>query len=110
MKLPHGDSCVVDRRKITEYLLPTTHPDGAAKAAFFLRFGFVSGDWPVLADALREHGQAYEVTNSVASEYGVRYTVDGALRTPDGRNPVIRTVWMTEEGSESPRLITAHPL
>ena len=110
MKLPHAESCLVDERKVAAYLLSTTHPDGAAKAAFFLRFGFSPDNWEVLAEALRIHGQTHDVTNSVASAYGVRYTVDGDLQTPDDRNPVIRTVWMMEEGVESPRLITAHPL
>jgi hypothetical protein len=100
----------VDRRKIEDYLLCRSHPDGWGKADFFERFGFTVERWKILAEALRRHGQAYNVTNKVESAFGVRYSVDGLLETPDGRNPMVRTVWIIERGAVIPRLITAHPL
>ena len=50
------------------------------------------------------------VGDTVDSAYGTRYAVDGPLETPDGRNPLVRTVWIVDKGSARPRLITAHPL
>ncbi|HHT9108333.1 MAG TPA: DUF6883 domain-containing protein, partial [Candidatus Wunengus sp. YC64] len=55
------------------------------------------------------HGATYNVTKVVESEYGTRYSVDGLLETPDSRNPYVRTVWIIEKQSTTPRLITAHP-
>lgn len=110
MKLPNAERACVDREKLTDYLLCFSHPDGGSKAEFFARFGFRVEDWQVLAEALRRHGADNDVVNTVDSAYGPRYAVDGPLETPDGRNPLVRTVWIIEKGSAGPRLITAHPL
>ena len=84
--------------------------NGSSKARFFERFGFHTFEWMVFAVALVEHGQEYPVANVVETGYGRRYSVDGQIRSPDGRNPTIRTVWIIETGLEIPRLITAYPL
>ena len=110
MELPNADQAKVDRDKITEYLLCSTHPDGGGKAKFFTRFGFRLESWDVFAQALREHGARHPVVKKVESAYGIRYTIDGEIETPDGRNPRVRTVWLTEGKTTIPRLITAHPI
>jgi hypothetical protein len=110
MKLPNAEKAKVDREKVTGYLLCTSHSDGANKAAFFSRYGFTAGAWEVLAEALQDHGRSHPVCGSVPSAYGTRYSVDGPLKSPDGRNPKVRTVWIAERGSETPRLITAYPV
>ena len=110
MKLPHAANARVERKKVVEYLLSLSHPDGSAKARFFTRFGFSSDDWKVFAQALRQHGNAHEVSGSIESKYGTRYSVDRVLETPDGRNPRLRTVWVLAKRSMSPRLVTAYPI
>lgn len=109
MHLPNADKAIVDRDKIVQYLLSSSHPDGWAKAEFFSAFGFNSDNWQVLAKVLKEQGKKNSVTKVVVSEYGTRYTVDGVIETPSGRMPTIRTVWIVEKGRDIPRLITAHP-
>ena len=49
MNLPNADQAQVNRKKITEYLLCTSHPDGCNKAAFFSQFGFTLENWKILA-------------------------------------------------------------
>ncbi len=110
MKLPNAHQAVVDRRKIMDYLLSVRHPDGQSKAAFFSSFGFRTAHWGTFADALRAHGGSGTVTGLTESDYGVRYSVDGVIETPDGRNPRVRTVWVIASGDDEPRLVTAHPL
>ena len=110
MRIPNIDKARVDQAKIEEYLLCPTHPDGAAKARFFASFGFVRSRWRVFARALRLHAETWPVVSLVATAYGQRYVVDGPLKTPDGRAPNVRTVWIVETGEDTPRLITAHPL
>ena len=110
MKLPNAAQARVDPEKITDYLLSTSHPDGRTKAEFFTRFGFQSEDWQALGEALRKHGASNQVTGIVESAYGTRYSVDGELETPDGRTPVVRTVWIIDAGDSTPRLITAYPI
>lgn len=109
-ELPHADQAQVDSTKITDYLLSSTHPDGRNKAAFLAAFGFRVDEPEVLRKALQKHGATQWVTRTVESRYGVRYVVEGALETPDGRNPVTRTVWIVDHESGVPRLITAYPV
>lgn len=108
-RLPSVHSLQVDRAKVVEYLLNREHPDGRSKAAFFERFGFRIEVWEVLAEALRNHGRTQTVVKVVESSYGARYIVEGAIQTPDGRKPLIRTVWIVDSENASPRLITAYP-
>jgi hypothetical protein len=51
--LPNAHLAVVERRKITEYLLNPTHPDNGGKASFFAALGFDVERWELLAEALR---------------------------------------------------------
>ena len=108
--LPNADLALVERAKITEYLLNIQHGYGASKARFFVKFGFELRAWETLAEMLREHGQSYEVRRTRETLWGPRYEVEGELSTPDGRRPRIRTVWQLDDGEIAPRLITAYPL
>jgi len=110
MNLPHAKRVRVERKKIVEYLLSASHPDGSSKARFFASFGFAVARWTILAEALKKHGRTHSVISAVESKHGTRYTVDGYLYTPDGREPRIRTVWILPKNSKSPRLITAYPI
>ena len=110
MRLPNADLAFVQREKITEYLLNPRHRYGGSKARFFFEFGFHTDEWEVLAEALRQHGQNHEVRFVRETSWGPRYEIDGELKTPDGRQPGIRTVWQLDEGEIAPRLITAYPL
>ena len=64
----------------------------------------------MLALALQEHGQQYEVSKVTETIFGPQYEVEGELRTPDGRAPRIRSVWQLDHAMVAPRLITAYPL
>ncbi|MBI5848246.1 MAG: hypothetical protein HZB31_09920 [Nitrospirae bacterium] len=108
--VPNAGSARVDRKKIIEYLLCESHPDGRTKAAFFMKLGFAVNQWEVMAEMLRKHGMTHPVVKTVRTEYGMRYCVDGPVETPAGVKPSIRTVWIIEEGSSEPRLITAYPV
>lgn len=98
--------------KITRYLLCFDNgPEAAAKAAFFVRFGFDPDQPEGLASALREHAIENLIRETWADEWGIHFEVDGPLHTPDGLAPTIRTSWMLNHGSTGPiRLITAFPV
>jgi len=110
MKLPHANQARAGREKFTEYLLNRSHPDGKNKAEFFTRFGFDVERWELLANAMVRHAVRHDVVRTVESAHGTRYAVDGPLECPDGRHPLVRSVWLIEKGSRVPRLITAYPL
>jgi hypothetical protein len=108
MRLPNAHLAVVEEAKITEYLLNAAHPDNGGKAAFFLAGGFSRGEWRILAAALRRVAQTGGVTSSVVSPHGRKYVVDGQLQTPSGRLPVVRTIWIVDQGFDTPRLVTTY--
>ncbi len=110
MKLPNADKAIVDREKITEYLLNPAHRFGASKARFFAHFGFHLAAWEQLAQALRRHGQTHDVTKTRQTGFGPRYEVEGKLVCPNGRRPQVRSVWQLDERAVAPRLLTAYPL
>ena len=63
-----------------------------------------------MAVALLAHGAENDVVKVKETGFGVRYEVDGQLRTPDDRQPLVRSVWQVEAGQVAPRLITAYPI
>jgi hypothetical protein len=109
VNLPNGANLVVEREKITEYLLNPSHIRGGAKARFFVEFGFERERWEILAAALQKHGAQNQITTVVETGFGPRYTVTGSLTTPSGNQPNVITVWQMDHGSVAPRLITAYP-
>jgi hypothetical protein len=109
MKLPNTEHLIVERDKVAGYLLNPSPRYGASNARFFASFGFHAAAWEVLAERLREHGQRHPVTKVTPTVFGPRYEVEGALPTPDGRRPQVRTVWQFDQGQIAPRLITAYP-
>ncbi len=110
LKLPNAPQARIERAKVLNYLLSTSHPDGRSKAAFFSRFGFEKEQWQSFVAALRDHGANNEITEMIVSNYGTRYSVDGIIETPDGRNPYVRTVWIIDTADNAPQLVTAYPL
>lgn len=107
-RLPRPDEFVVESRKLTDYLLCESHPDGASKAKFFRGFGFDVSRAGILAEALVQHGRTRDVVEVSATGFGMKYVVQCSLITPDERDPCIRSAWIAE-GSEAPRLVTAYP-
>jgi hypothetical protein len=108
-RLPEAEHAFVEPAKLTDYLLNPDHPIGGDKAVFFSRFGFNRDGWTLLESALLAHAREGAVVDERQTPYGRHYTVEGRLRTPDGRDPVVRTAWMVALGEWRPRFVTAHP-
>ena len=107
--VPRCDQSIIEPAKIADYLLSGSHPIGRAKARFFARFGFREDAPEELARALLAHVRDNAVAGTEASAYGTKYRVDGALTSPDGRNPLVSTVWTILDGETIPRFVTAFP-
>lgn len=111
MKLPHIEHAYVPEDKIVRYLLNLEHKGGGKeKAAFFMRFGFTTDRREKLAEALLAHATTHEVVSTTRRSDVTNFVIEGALETPDKRQPLVRTVWTLEVGSDSPRFVTAYPL
>ena len=109
MRLPNAEQAVVAREKITEYLLSFTSREGAGKARFFYSFGFRTEEWEEFAEALRSLCLRNAVAEIEETEYGIKHVIIGNITTPDGRNPMIITVWQLDHGADFPRFISAYP-
>lgn len=100
---------LVSEAKVCDYLLNADHPLGKAKAAFFSHFGFEADQYVALLKAVLAHPDDNAVVEVRASAYGLSSIVECRLKTPDGRDPCIRSVWFLENGSTIQRLVTAYP-
>ena len=109
MKLPNAELCLVEHRKVVEYLLNREHPENGGKADFFTSLGFSKENWKILADAFRLLAYNGSVTKTMESIHGKKYIVDGKIRTPLGKSAVVRTIWIVDGGESIPRLVTAYP-
>lgn len=102
MSLPNREEAHVDRRKLTDYLLNTNHPDAKGKSAFFNeRYGT---DWNELREDLLEHAKG-PVTDIEETRHGTRYVIEEMLL-----GALVRSVWMIRTGESKPRLVTAYPI
>jgi hypothetical protein len=109
MKLPNSDHSVVDNDKIDKYLLSDVHTDGKHKAAFFKRFGFSNGEPEIIVTSLKEHAIDRDVVGTEDNAQGKKYELVCEFKTPDFRNPCIRSIWIIKHNETFPRFVTAYP-
>lgn len=109
MKMPNNEEASVAEKKITEYLLSETHQTGKHKATFFKGFGFNCNEITAFEIALKIHAIEREIENIKESEFGKKYELKCDINTPDKRNPCIVSIWIIENESKEPKLITAYP-
>ena len=109
MKLPNADDAVVERAKVTDYLLDSMHPDNGGKAEFFEQVGFRRIEWQILADAFLTLARTAEVSRMTISPHGQKYVVTGRIQTPIGRPVFVQTIWIVDNGEKTARLVTAYP-
>ncbi len=100
---------IVDPRKLTGYLLAEDHPEGGAKAHFFIGCGFTPAEAQRLAEALRLLAETGD-PDTLPGPFGVKIRVDGPLGCPDGRSRRRRSVWIVEGVDTPARFVTAYPL
>ena len=106
--LPQARNLQVPQNKILGYLLNPAHKGGKSKDRFFRSRGFKPEEWKAFANALLKHGATQRVTQETKTKHGKKFTVECQIKTPDGRNPCILSVWI-KAGKNPPRLVTAHP-
>jgi hypothetical protein len=110
MKVPNLEKAEVPAAKIANYLLSETHPDGKHKARFFRAVGCSLDDGGTLEKMLLKHLAEHEVAKVERTTFGTRYVVEGIIEAPDGRLPLLRTVWFIGNEEEVPQFVSAYPL
>lgn len=93
---PYPEAFEVEDDKVLRYLFNSSSEDGAPKGDFLMRFGFAPGRPLELMEALGGHPSLETWTQAFEAPHGVKFYFEGPLRSPDGRNPVIRTVWQID--------------
>lgn len=110
MKLPNLDKATVPPEKIKSYLLNLEHEEGGGKAKFFIHVGFSQTQWENLAQALIYHAHLHEVVKEEKTIFGIRYIIEGSIKTPNEREVKLRVVWFIPKDKVIPQLVTAYPL
>ncbi len=112
MVLPFAANAQADMRKFTEYCLSPEHPKGKNKLR---NFAAALGMTPTVedAEALRSLALKAVLENEAEpgrlDKYGQRYTVDFEVERR-GRRAVVRSAWILEHGSVTPKLTTCYVL
>ena len=106
MRVPNAENAVVDIRKLRDYCLNPHHEIGKHKARVFAAtLNLTYQDAEILQAALLEAIKTNETEIGKSDEYGQRYTVDFEFER-QGRSAVIRSSWIINADSETPRLVT----
>ena len=108
MGLPNGAQAVVDDRKLLDYVLNPAHPVGRHHAILFDQLlGITRKNYCVLKDALLQGAKEQEVEAGRPSEHGDKFEMRLELSGMTGV-VIVLSVWLVEEGTEYPRLITCY--
>ena len=101
---------MVDIRKLRDYCLNAEYENGKYKAQMFSSIlNMTVDDAEVLRQTLLEVVITHEAQLGRQDEFGQRYTVDFILEWQN-RRATVRSGWILESGSSTPRLTTCYPL
>jgi hypothetical protein len=110
MIIPNAERAVVGIRKLRDYCLDPTHDEGKHKARLFAAaLDMTRGDAEDLREALFQAVKTHDAKVGRRDEYGQCYLVDFTLEWR-GKRAMIRSGWILEHGSDTPRLTSCYPL
>ncbi|MCL1853867.1 MAG: hypothetical protein FWF88_12755, partial [Peptococcaceae bacterium] len=106
--LPNVEKVTVDSRKVTDYALnPNNLSGGADKARVFENaLGYNQLNFGQLIEQIQSKLPSCEAVLGKADQYGQRFTVDIPITGPNGNTANVRTGWILEPGSDTPRMTT----
>jgi len=110
MEFSNRENAYIPLSKLKDYLLSETHLVGKSKAKFLRSFGFNEMNIDMLVQGLISIAHSGDIKEVLSSPYGVKYVIDGLLRTPAGGFIEMRTIWITDKGQVRPRFVTAYPI
>lgn len=106
MRVPNAENAVVDIRKLQDYCLNLQHEVGGHKARVFAAaLNLTDQDAEIFRTALLEAVRTNEAVIGNFDEFGQRYTVDFEFER-QGKIAVVRSGWIIDANSETPRLVT----
>jgi hypothetical protein len=112
MKLPNAERAVIDIRKLRDYSLSPTHPEGKHKARVFLeKLGLTANDAERLRELIVEAILKSEAKEQEPSSYGQRFVVDFQVQWEQQlvvTLVTVRTAWIVRDGEDFPRLTSCY--
>lgn len=109
MLIPNAERAGVDVRKLRDYCLNPLHDEGKHKTRLFAAVGITASDAEDLRSMLLQAVKTHDAQLGRRDAYGQRYIVDVPLEW-QGKRAMIRSGWIIEHGSDTPRLTTCYPL
>ena len=110
MTVPYADQAIVDIAKLRDYCLDPIHDEGKHKARVFASsLGLTASDAESLRTILLEVVKTHPAEPGFRDSYGQRYAVDFWLEW-QGRRARVRSGWIIEYGSTTPRLTSCYVL
>jgi hypothetical protein len=110
MPMPNAERAIVDIRKLRDYCLNPMHDEGQHKARLFATaLGMTADDAEDLRLLLLKAVTTSDAQLGRCDAYGQRYAVDFLLIWRD-KQARVRSGWIIEHDSDTPRLTTCYPL
>lgn len=110
MKLPNGESSIVEIEKLRDYSLSLEHPRGRHKARVFQAvLGMTAAQADELRAALIDAARTGDAAPGASDQYGTRYIIDFELRH-DERVASVRSCWIVRCDEIVPRYVTCYIL
>ena len=110
MKIPNAEQAVVDIRKLRDYCLNPEHDEGKHKARLFASaFGMTSADAEDLRAALLSAVKGDNAALGRRDEFGQRYVLEFMFEWHH-KQAVLRSGWIIEHHSDTPKLTTCFPI
>ena len=109
VRLPHAEDAIVEESKVRDYLLSAANPRARGKPAFFHSLGFGFENCDLLRQALLRIAQSDTAEEGQSSPFGRKFEIRATIEGPSGKTARINTVWIIEDGTTSPRFVTAYP-
>jgi len=108
-RLVNAEKVVIDPNKVTSYALNTTHPVGGNKAKVFeSALGYNQTNAASLIAKVQEGAKLYPAKLGASDKFGQRITIDMPITGPNGNTATVRTGWIYDPGSATPRMTTLY--
>ena len=102
--LPNVERAVIDIKKLLDYCLNPTHPEGKHKSRVFRSaLGFTAQDAEQLRRMILDAVLTNEAVEQSTNEYGRRFAVDFHVAGLRGQ-VTIRSTWLVRNDEDFPRL------
>lgn len=96
-------------QKITGYALDPAHPVGGNKATVFDSvLGYNQSNAGELMAKIQEGVRTNPAVIGKVDQFGQRFSVDMQIVGPNGNTAIVRTGWILDSGSTTPRLTTLY--